>query len=196
MVVKMETELSERQKEIINASLELIAESGIQSLTIKNLSKKIGLVESAIYRHYESKTQILIAILDSITGEAKSNDLTGEESVIYFIEKRLTNHFLTFTNNPALVSVVFAEDLFQNEPLLIEKTKVKVEKSISELAKLISVGQQKGEIRNDIISEQVSIMINGSVRMLVKQWKMSGYSFDLIVKGAELIHSLKLMLKL
>jgi len=32
--------------------------------------------------------------------------------------------------------------------------------------------------------------------MLVKQWKMSGYSFDLIVKGAELIHSLKLMLKL
>ena len=46
----METELSERQKEIINASLELIAESGIQSLTIKNLSKKIGLVESAIYR--------------------------------------------------------------------------------------------------------------------------------------------------
>ena len=155
----METELSERQKEIINASLELIAESGIQSLTIKNLSKKIGLVESAIYRHYESKTQILIAILDSITEGAKPNDLTGDESVICFLEKRLENHFLTFTNNPALVSVVFAEDLFQNEPLLIEKTKVKVEKSISELAKLISVGQQKGEIRNDIISEQVSICL-------------------------------------
>jgi AcrR family transcriptional regulator len=192
----MITELSERQKEIIKASLELIAESGIQNLTIKNLSKKIGLVESAIYRHYESKTQILIAILDSITVETKSNDSTEVESVISIIENRLENHFLTFTKNPTLVSVVFAEDLFQNEPLLIEKTKVKVEKSISELAKLISFGQQKGELRNDIVSEQVSIMINGSVRMLVKQWKMSGYSFDLIGKGAELIHSLKLMLKL
>jgi AcrR family transcriptional regulator len=192
----MNAELSERQKEIIKASLEIIAENGIQSLTIKNLSKKIGLVESAIYRHYESKTQILIAILDSITGETKSNDLTGVESVISLLEKRLENHFQTFTDNPSLVSVVFAEDLFQNEPLLIEKTKAKVEKSISELAKLISVGQQKGEIRNDIISEQVSIMINGSVRMLVKQWKMSGYSFDLVAKGAELIHSLKLLLKL
>jgi AcrR family transcriptional regulator len=192
----MITELSEKQKEIIKASLEIISENGIQSLTIKNLSKKIGLVESAIYRHYESKTQILISILDSITVETKSNDSTEVESVISIIENRLANHFLTFTNNPALVSVVFAEDLFQNEPLLIEKTKAKVEKSISELAKLISIGQQKGEIRNDIVSEQVSIMINGSVRMLVKQWKMSGYSFDLIVKGAELIHSLKLMLKL
>jgi AcrR family transcriptional regulator len=192
----MITELSERQKEIIKASLEIISENGIQSLTIKNLSKKIGLVESAIYRHYESKTQILIAILDSITVETKSNDSTEVESVISIIENRLANHFLTFTNNPTLVSVVFAEDLFQNEPLLIEKTKAKVEKSISELAKLISVGQQKGEIRNDIVSEQVSIMINGSVRMLVKQWKMSGYSFDLIAKGAELINSLKLLLKL
>lgn len=191
----MNTELSERQKEIINASLEIIAESGIQSLTIKNLSKKIGLVESAIYRHYESKTQILIAILDSITGETKSNDLTGIESVISYIEKRFENHFLTFTENPALVSVVFAEDLFQNEPLLVEKTKAKVEKSISEMAKLIKVGQEKGEIRKDIDSEQVSIMINGSVRMLVKQWKMSGYSFDLIQKGKEIIKSLNLLIK-
>lgn len=192
----MNTELSERQKEIIKASLEIIAESGIQSLTIKNLSKKIGLVESAIYRHYESKTQILIAILDSITVETKSNDLTGDESVTNIIENRLENHFLTFTNNPALVSVVFAEDLFQNEPLLVEKTKAKVVRSISEIAKLIKVGQQKGEIRNDIDSEQVSIMINGSVRMLVKQWKMSEYSFDLIAKGADLIHSLKALLKI
>jgi len=191
----MNTELSERQKEIIKASLEIIAENGIQSLTIKNLSKKIGLVESAIYRHYESKTQILIAILDTITGETKLNDGQEVESIISFIEKRFKNHFLTFTENPALVSVVFAEDLFQNEPLLVEKTKAKVEKSISEMAKLIKVGQQKGEIRNDIDYEQVSIMINGSVRMLVKQWKMSGYSFDLIQKGSKLIKSLKLLIK-
>lgn len=60
----MNTEITERQQEIINVSLELIAESGIQSLTIKNLAKKIGFAESAIYRHYENKIQILLAILD------------------------------------------------------------------------------------------------------------------------------------
>ncbi|MCB0284871.1 MAG: TetR family transcriptional regulator, partial [Calditrichaeota bacterium] len=36
---------SERQQQIINAAIELIAEKGIQQLTIKNLSKKIGVVE-------------------------------------------------------------------------------------------------------------------------------------------------------
>lgn len=192
----MSTEFTERQKEIINASLQLIAESGIQSLTIKNLSKKIGLVESAIYRHYESKTQILIALLDSISEQSKSNEINDAKGVLGILEKRLIHHFNTFTENPALVSVVFAEDLFQNEPSLVEKTRLKVEKSISDLTALIQKGQQSGEIRTDINPETVSVMINGSVRMLVKQWKMSGYSFDLIRKGEELIHSLKLLLKL
>ncbi len=192
----MNTEFTERQKEIINASLELIAESGIQSLTIKNLSKKIGLVESAIYRHYESKTQILIALLDSISEQSKSNEIKETDNVIGILEKRLENHFNAFNENPSLVSVVFAEDLFQNEPMLVEKTRLKVEKSISDLTALIQKGQQNGEIRSDINPETVSVMINGSVRMLVKQWKMSGYDFDLIIKGSELIHSLKSLLKL
>ena len=115
--------------------------------------------------------------------------------MINHLENNLRNHFQTFTTNPALVSVIFAEDLFQNEALLIEKTKVKVGKSISEMAAMIEIGQQKGEIRNDSDSEQLAIMINGSVRMLVKQWKMSDYSFNLIQKGDELIKSMKLLLK-
>ncbi len=191
----MNAEYTERQKEIINASLELIAESGIQSLTIKNISKKIGLVESAIYRHYDSKTQILIAILDSISEQSKSNENKETDNVFGILEKRLVQHFNTFTENPALVSVVFAEDLFQNEPFLVEKTRLKVEKSISDLTSLIQKGQQNGEIRSDINPETVSVMINGSVRMLVKQWKMSGYAFNLVQKGNQLINSLKLLLK-
>lgn len=191
----MNNDLSERQKEIIKASLELIAEKGIQGMTIKNLSKKIGLVESAIYRHFESKTHILIAILDSISGQTAPYESTKVESVIDYLEQKLRGHFQTFTDNPALASVVFAEDLFQNEILLVEKTKAKVGKSISEIAGMIKDGQQKEEIRSDVESEQLAIMINGSVRMLVKQWRMSDYSFDLIQKGDELINSIKLIIK-
>ena len=191
----MNTEFTERQKEIINASLEIIAESGIQSLTIKNLAKKIGLVESAIYRHYASKTQILIAILDSISEPSKTYEIKETDSVFGILEKRFGHHFSTFTEKPALVSVVFAEDLFQNEPTLVEKTRLKVEKSISDLSALIKKGQQSGEIRSDIKPETVSVMINGSVRMLVKQWKMAAYSFDLIQRGKDLNRSFKVILK-
>ena len=192
---KMNTEFTKRQKEIINASLELIAETGIQSLTIKNLSQKIGLVESAIYRHYASKTQILIALFDFISEQSNLNAMKGTDNVLGILEKKLTNHFNTFQNNPALVSVVFAEDLFQNEPQLVEKTQLKVENSISALSDLIQQGQQRGEVRADIDARIVSIMINGSIRMLAKQWKISGYSFNLPYRGKELIDTFRLMLR-
>lgn len=191
----MNTELTKRQKEIINASLEIIAESGIQSLTIKNLSRKIGLVESAIYRHYDSKNQILVAILDSIGDQSKSNEIRETDSVFGLLEQMVGDHFSTFTEKPALVSVVFAEELFQNEPTLVEKTRLKVEKSISELLAVIQKGQQSGEIRGDIKPETLSVMVNGSIRMLVKQWKMADYSFDLIQRGADLISSFRVLLK-
>ena len=191
----MNTKLSERQKEIINSSLEIIAENGIQSLTIKNLSKKVGLVESAIYRHYESKTQILIALLDTIGEQTKYCNEKEADNIFEFIEKKLENHFQTFQENPALVSVIFAEDLFQNEPELVVKTRLKMENSLSTLAELIQQAQQRAEIRTDIDAGIISVMINGSLRMVIKQWKMSGYSFNLVARGKKLIESYRLMLK-
>ena len=53
---------TERQQEIINVALKLINEKGIQGLTMKNLSKEIGISEPAIYRHFENKIEILLAI--------------------------------------------------------------------------------------------------------------------------------------
>jgi len=41
-------------------------------LTIKNLAKKIGITEPAIYRHFDSKIHILITILDLFK---KNNEL-------------------------------------------------------------------------------------------------------------------------
>ncbi len=194
-IFNMNNDLSERQKEIIKASLELIAEKGIQGLTIKNLSKKIGIVESAIYRHYENKTHILIAILDSVNEHKISENEQQNVDTLTRLEQKFKNHFQKFASIPALVSVVFSEDLFQNENSLIEKTKAMMQKSIADVTGLINYGQNQSEFRNDIEAEHLAIIILGTMRMFVKKWKMSDYSFDLIQKGDELINSIKLILK-
>ena len=96
ILVYMSTEITERQQEIINVSLALIAESGIQSLTIKNLAKKIGFAESAIYRHYENKIQILLAILDFFKQNTEhffTNQLNSNDNALIKIENLFTNHF-------------------------------------------------------------------------------------------------------
>ena len=191
----MTKKLSDRQNEIIKISLELIAEKSIQGLTIKNISSKLGVVESAIYRHFKNKIEILSTILETIKGNSLSNNLDKTSNTLSQLEEGLKKRFKIFASFPALVSVVFSEDLFQNESLLINKTKDIMQKSIDDLVVIIEHGQKKDEIRKDIEAEYLALMIIGSLRMFVKQWKMDNYSFNLVERGDIFIKSVKQILK-
>lgn len=194
----MISELSERQKEIIEVSLELIAESGIQGLTIKNLAKKIGFSESAIYRHYENKIDILIAILSYFKENAESlfnTELSADQDSLTKINHLFEYQFRLFTSSPSLVAVIFSEELFRNEAILVEKVSEIMNGYFSTLTSIIKTGQQKGEIRTDIGADHLAIVVLGSLRMFVKQWQMKGKIFSLAVKGSELSNSIRTLIK-
>ena len=55
---------SARQLEIIEAAGKLLSHDGIASLTTKNLAKEMGFSESAIYRHFKGKEDIIVALLN------------------------------------------------------------------------------------------------------------------------------------
>ena len=75
------------QTEIIDKSISIIGTKGIQGLTIKNLSKEIGISEPGIYRHFESKTASLLALLSTFEGLADMLSLMMQNSKDTAIEK-------------------------------------------------------------------------------------------------------------
>ncbi len=186
-----------RQKEITVAALELISEKGIQGLTIKNLANKIGITEPAIYRHYDSKIDILIAVLDLFkqnTEQLFEKELKDEGKAIDKIEHLFTKHFTSFSATPALVSVIFSEEIFRNEPVLIDKIAEVIDKNDKILITIISKGQKTGEIRTDIEAKYLSTMIMGTLRLFVKKWQFSAFSYDLPGEGKKLIDSIKILI--
>ena len=188
---------TERQIEITKVALELISEKGIQGLTIKNLAKKIGISEPAIYRHYDSKTDILIAVLDLFkqnTEQLFEKELNNEGKAIDKIEHLFTNHFTTLSTTPSLVSVIFSEEIFRNEPVLIDKIAEVIGKNDKILTTIIVKGQKTGEIRTDIEAKYLSIIIIGTLRLFVKKWQFSAFSYNLPKEGKKLIDSIKLLI--
>jgi AcrR family transcriptional regulator len=172
---------TERQQEIIDTSLAIISELGIQGLTIKNLSKRIGISEPAIYRHYDNKISILIAILDYFgkSGDHMFSKLAAStDSPLQKIEAIFQEHFRAFQKNPSLVSVIFSEEIFRNEALLQEKIRAIMEKNSSIVMELVREGQRKGEIKSGFEAGYLTIIIIGSLRMMVKKWQMGDESFN------------------
>ncbi len=186
--------LTERQQQIINSSLDLISEKGIQGLTIKNLAGKIGVTEAAIYRHYENKIQILIHILDSFEVGTKNVYERVTLPAIERIEHIFKAHFKMFSENPALAAVVFSESLFRNEEVLKHKVRDIINYNNNVVTRILEEGQQSGNIRHDLPAENLAIMIMGSLRLLVKRWELNNYSFNLIDEGTKQLESLKIMI--
>jgi TetR/AcrR family transcriptional regulator, fatty acid metabolism regulator protein len=194
ILISMQTD---RQKEILDAALDLIDQKGIQGLTIKNLSKKIGISEPAIYRHYENKIEILLTILDLFkdsTGRIFEEEIQNDFGAIEKIEHLFSRHFSKFAENPSLISVIFSEEIFRSEPVLIKKIAEVINKNSLILRKIIIFGQKKGEIREDLEASHIAIIIMGSLRLFVKQWQFSGYNFNLKNEGQRLIDSIKLLI--
>ncbi len=189
---------TDRQKEIINVSLELLSDYGIQGLTIKNLSKKIGISEPAIYRHFDNKVEILSALLDFFR---QNNECFFEKEVDDSIpapdkiENILMNHFRVFTENPSLVTVIFAEELFRNEAALSDKVTSIMEYNSSVIKTILEDGQAAGTIRKDIPAEHLTLIVLGTLRLFVKKWQLTGALFSLMDDGLKLTASLRNLLK-
>lgn len=191
-------EITDRQQEIILSSLEIITEGGIQALTIKNLAKKIGFSEAAVYRHYENKVQILLAILEYFRQNSEklfNGGSASEGSTIEKLETIFRNHFIKFSEHPSLVSVIFSEEIFKNETKLTEAVTKIMDKNINSLSTILEQGQVKGEIRDDLQARHLAIMVMGSLRMFIKGWHMANHKFDLKGEGSSFIRSVTTVIK-
>jgi AcrR family transcriptional regulator len=193
----MASDFTARQTEIIHAALQLIAENGIQGMTIKNLARRVGFSESAVYRHYENKVSILLAILDyfdqnfaQLFAAARQSDKTVPEK----LEALFMNLFGIFQATPSLVSVIFSEEFFRNEDVLYQKVSGVMNENLQQLTYFLTQGQADGEIRKDVQAPILATIILGSVRLQVKQWQTMEYATDLVARGKELIDTLQILL--
>ena len=190
--------LTPRQQEIIEASLELISTIGIQGFTIKNLSKKIGITEPAIYRHYENKISILLAILNFFKTQSESlfvKQVNESDSSFERIEKIFQGHFNAFEKTPSLVNVIFSEEIFRNEPILQEKITDIMDRNSGVIKAIVAEGQAKGEIRPEIESKYLTLIILGSLRMMVKRWQMGDKSFNHREEVSKLFGTIKSLIE-
>lgn len=190
--------LSDRQNQILDSALTLIAESGIQAVTIKNLSKKIGLVESAIYRHFGSKSEILEALLvrfnqKSVKAMARMRE--HESSGLNQLEKFVLNKFKNIADDPVKIAFIFSEKYFLNDEVLQNRIVENMEMIQNEIQRMIRDAQENNEIRNDIDARYISQLIMGSIRFTATKWRLSNYSFDLFEEGKEMWGTIKKMME-
>ncbi|MEA2104207.1 MAG: TetR/AcrR family transcriptional regulator [Candidatus Cloacimonadota bacterium] len=186
-------EFSERQKQIINVAIKIVADKGIQNLTTKNIAKDLDLSEAALYRHFKNKLEIIKSIISFFEQKIKqmTKTLDSNEKPLSQIKKFVLAHFKIFRDYPEMAQVMFSESNFQNEANLKEQVLHVMNRSRDSLEAVIKKGQQDGNINNEISSLNLFRIIIGSMRLLVTQWSLSGRIFNLETEGKQLWNDLE-----
>lgn len=181
------------QEKFINAALKLIAEVGINKLTMRRLAEELGLTEAAMYRHFSGKRDLLCKLIDTFDIDLAQgeNQSVGFAAVEEFVRCRV-NQVLS---NPDFSRVLFAEELFMNDPDFSEYMRGMMHRHRNFLATHFKKAQELGEIRPNIPINTLFRLVIGPVRLLIKQWGMNGGAFDLRQESEELIGHLRSILR-
>lgn len=184
--------LNRKERIILNA-IDIINEHGFKGLSIREIAKKENVTEAAIYKHFSSKNQIIIEVLEyyskfdfNIIETLKSSNESAKNKIIIFFKM-----FSEYYNNyPAITSILKSYDVLLYEKT-IYLTVIEILKQRSNfLISLIKEGQASGNIKNDIDFEVLSDILLGSFERVIFKWRLSKFKFSLKQKTMEVINEI------
>jgi len=191
-------DISNRQLEIIEVSGKILIEKGIKGLTTKTVASEMNFSESAIYRHFKSKEEILVALL-SLLKQNMSKRLNAQikpqNSAKENFKAVFASQFNYFKRNPHFVVAVLSEGLLDESEEIKRIVLQLMQNKMQILANILAQGKQNNEFTKEIPTEDLLPIILGSFRFQMLKWKLSGFEFDIEKEGEKNIENLLLLLK-
>ena len=178
---KKETEA--RQEQIIEAALELIGTQGVSALSIAGIAERVGIVPSALYRHFKSKDDVLDAVLELIRTRLLANVTQVREDTpeaLPRLKSLLMRHVRMLSENRAIPHVVFSDGIYSGHPERKAKVASIIITYLVNIQKIVEEGIQDGSIRQDVIPRTASVMFLGMILPAAVLWNVSEGDFDMI----------------
>lgn len=153
-----------RQEEIRRAFLQLVDAEGLHNLSTRKLADKVGVSEGALFRHFKSKRDIMLSIIDGVEDvlmkslrEVAVEDASSAERLFKF----LCVHVRYLIENKGITMLLFSEAAHSNDPEMKARM-LKILNSQKQLAKkIIQDGIVGGEWDGSLQVENVATLYMG-----------------------------------
>jgi TetR/AcrR family transcriptional regulator, fatty acid metabolism regulator protein len=150
-----------RQKQIADVCLEIISERGLAALNVAEVASKLGLVTSALYRHYKDKEQMVSAILQIIRKRVKADFVKAEKQgrdAFEKLEMLLNIESDRLHERRAFQMIIFSDSTLQEKYNKLTEIRSIVSEFRAATLSIFERGQEAGDIRNDISSDTLEKM--------------------------------------
>ena len=182
-----------RKESIILSAIEIIDEFGIHDLALREISSRQGISEAALYRHFKSKEDIVLAVFDyysrydaNIMNTVINSQIKGKQGIIFFIKSLVD----TYEAHSAMTALSLSFELLMKHDLVVQKVKEIFNSRSRFLTNHIMEAQNEGLINKTISSEDLSDTIIGIERTITLKWRMDKFGFPLSQRVLKAVHSI------
>lgn len=179
MAEKLDTQV--RREQIAQATLELVAAGGLRKLSVAAVARRVGLVPSALYRHFKSKDEVLDVTLELIQDKLLDNVRAVREETGDALEQLhglLMRHVRMIRENRGIPQVIFSQDAYVGHPERRNQTYLGIRRYLVELARIIRRGQEDGQVGPDVDADAAAVMFLGLITPSAVLWHLSDGDFD------------------
>jgi len=176
------SKLLHTKESLILSTIEVISEHGLQGLTTREVAKRQGISESTIFKHYKSKNELILAVLEyfsqydeAITDSLGLKKFTPIEAITYFVEAYVTY----YENYPEITAITLSYEGLMHEVDLSDVVKRIFTKRVNTIQSLIEDAKRENEILKDVNTESLADLIIGVERVVVLRWRLNNYKFSL-----------------
>jgi AcrR family transcriptional regulator len=170
-----------RQEEIKQAVLDIIYTDGLKNLSTHNLAKRIGMSEGSIFRHFATKQDIILSIINDVQndfiGQLRKVSISDEDP-----ETRLKKFICTtieyLTANKGITMLVFSEASHNNDAALKIQLQQIFNSQKNLVSKIIFDGITAGTWDDKIPVENLAMLYMGIPVSLNIELILSGGEFQ------------------
>lgn len=179
-----------RKGDIITAALRIIDQKGVKGLTVARLAQEVGFVESALYRHFKSKRDLVSFILDNILQDAWNYLAEVEEKTEDSLEalRQLIYLFLSFLEQfPGIFKIIYSDEIYLGDEELQDKIDGIISEIVGFLKKVIQKAINQKKLKADLDVTVAAMHFLGLIYTAFSYWTIKKRRVPLKKISSELL---------
>ncbi|MGG0286571.1 TetR/AcrR family transcriptional regulator [Peribacillus butanolivorans] len=179
------------KKKILEVALDLFSKKGFNQVSVDEIVSVSNTSKGAFYVHFKSKYEIFIEkfkeIDDFYASFTKSipKDLSCSEKILLLTKSQMI--FLRDDLGKDLMRTVYVSALIPNQPKSLSDTDRTLYRIVHSF---VQEGQDAGEFRKEIPSEEITMLITRCMRGTLYDWLIFGGDFDLVEEIQKFIRTI------
>ena len=169
--------------------MEIVAEEGIQNLTMARLAKQIGITDGALYKHFRSKKEILLAMVAKIQASFvtfMSPQVEQFDDPLEKLQNMLRLHLEFIEQHKGIPRILFSEAVHVGDNDVKRLMHSGVSNYLDHIRGILHRAIQTGHIRQDLDIDAAATAFLGLIQGSLIVWSLADFSFPLAAQHAAL----------